>query len=190
MDWKHGTPTVLPVSSVRVVTENEGESALVRIGLFDGLPATRAAQLLYPCCSSRRWVGEMISGRPHGSIRRLIGASDDIVADLRWSDIAEALAAHPRIGDRVGGADRESAWSRQEQSGVADSTVADQLVRGNLAYETRFGHVFLICASGRSAAEMLAALQERLTNPTAVEREVVRDELRAIVRLRLIKTFR
>lgn len=190
MDRKHEPPTVLTVSSVRVVTENDGESALVQIARFDELPATRAADLLHPCCGSRRWVGEMVSGRPYGSMRRVIGASDDIVADLHWSDIAEALAGHPRIGARVGGADRGSAWSRQEQSGAADSSVRDELVRGNMAYETRFGHVFLICASGRSATEMLTALRERLANPTAVEREVVRDELRRIVRLRLIKTFR
>src|SRR5664279_813400 len=137
----------------------------------------------------------MVSGRPYGSMRRLISASDDIIADLQWSDIAESLAAHPRIGDRVGGTTRESAWSRQEQSGAGDSSVADscvaaQLVEQNLAYEARFGHVFLICATGRSAEQMLAALRQRLANPTPDEREVVRAELRAIVRLRLIKTFR
>ena len=95
-----------------------------------------------------------------------------------------------RHGDRVTGTDRESAWSRQEQSGAADSTVAEQLLAGNVAYEARFGHVFLICATGRSPQGMLAELRRRLDNTTEAERGVVRAELREIVRLRLIKTFR
>jgi 2-oxo-4-hydroxy-4-carboxy-5-ureidoimidazoline decarboxylase len=176
---------------MRVVTENEGESALVTIALFDRAEAVDAVALLRPCCASRRWLSEVISGRPYESMRRLASASDDIVADLSWSDLAEALAAHARIGDRPTGRDRESTWSRQEQSGAAgDDLVAEQLMRGNLEYEARFGHVFLICASGRTAAQMCTALRQRLTNPTVIEREVVRDELRKIVRLRLIKTFR
>jgi 2-oxo-4-hydroxy-4-carboxy-5-ureidoimidazoline decarboxylase len=160
---------------VRVFTENEGESALVEIALFDRMEPFDAAELMRPCCASHRWVSEVVMGRPYGSMRRLLAASADVLADLRWTDLAEALAAHPRIGDRAGG---------------ADPSVADALYEGNVAYETRFGHVFLICASGRTAPEMLAALEQRLDNPTGVEREVVRAELRDIVRLRLIKTFR
>jgi 2-oxo-4-hydroxy-4-carboxy-5-ureidoimidazoline decarboxylase len=171
-------------------TENEGESALVEIALFDRMEPFEAAELMRPCCASRRWISEVVMGRPYGSMRRLTSASADVVADLSWSDLAEALAAHPRIGDRAGGTERESAWSRQEQSGAADPSVASDLVEGNVAYEARFGHVFLICATGRSASDMLAALNQRLANPTDVEREVVREELREIVRLRLIKTFR
>jgi 2-oxo-4-hydroxy-4-carboxy-5-ureidoimidazoline decarboxylase len=170
--------------------ENEGESALVEIARFDALARAEAAELLGPCCASARWVREVVSGRPYGSLRRVIAASDDVLADLSWADIAEALAAHPRIGDRVTGTDRESAWSRQEQSGAADSTVAEQLLAGNIAYESRFGHVFLICATGRSPQVMLAELRRRLDNTTEAERAVVRAELREIVRLRLIKTFR
>jgi 2-oxo-4-hydroxy-4-carboxy-5-ureidoimidazoline decarboxylase len=175
---------------VRVFTENEGESALVEIAIFDRMEPFEAAELIRPCCASHRWVSEVVMGRPYGSMRRLLAASADVIADLRWTDLAEALAAHPRIGDRVAGADRESSWSRQEQSGASDPSVADELYQGNVAYEARFGHVFLICATGRSAAEMLSALKQRLNNPTDVEREVVRAELREIVRLRVIKTFR
>jgi 2-oxo-4-hydroxy-4-carboxy-5-ureidoimidazoline decarboxylase len=170
--------------------ENEGKSALVEIALFDALPADDAAELMRPCCASRRWITEVVSGRPYGSLRRLSSASDDVLADLSWADVAEALNAHPRIGDRLAGAERESAWSRQEQSGAADPAAADELIAGNLAYEQRFGQVFLICATGRSATEILAALRARLDNPTEVERQVIRTELREIVRLRLIKTFR
>jgi 2-oxo-4-hydroxy-4-carboxy-5-ureidoimidazoline decarboxylase len=171
-------------------TENEGESALVEIALFDRMEPYEAGELMRQCCASRRWISEVVSGRPYGSMRRLTSASADVIADLSWSDLAEALAAHPRIGDRAAGGDQESRWSRQEQAGAADSSVAEALYEGNVAYEKRFGHVFLICATGRSAPDMLAALHQRLGNPTEVEREVVREELREIVRLRLIKTFR
>lgn len=162
------------VRSVRVFTENEGESALLEIALFDGMEPFDAAELMRPCCASRRWISEVVMGRPYGSMRRLLAASADVMADLRWTDLAEALAAHPRIDDRA----------------AADPAVADELYQGNVAYEARFGHVFVICARGRTAADMLAALTHRLENPTDVEREVVRAELRDIVRLGLIKTFR
>lgn len=191
MDRKHLRPTVCQVSSARVFAEDEGASALVEIAVFDRLQPADAAGLLRPCCASRRWTGEMVLGRPYGpSMRRVLSASDDIIADLSWADLAEALAAHPRITDAVSGADRKSAWSRQEQYAAAPAaTVAERMVHGKLAYEARFGHAFLTCATGRSAAELLSRLQQRLTNPTLAERAVVRDELRAVVRLRLIKTL-
>ena len=155
----------------------------------------------------------MVSGRPHGSLPALVAASDATIAALGWPDIEHALAAHPRIGARLpdpgAAADRgarpgqgaavdqgaavgrEAAWSRQEQSGTQDAApdVQASLRTGNAAYEARFGHVFLICATGMSAASMLAALQARLGHDPATEREVVRDELSKIVRIRLAKTF-
>jgi 2-oxo-4-hydroxy-4-carboxy-5-ureidoimidazoline decarboxylase len=156
---------------------------------FDRMAPDAAAELLRACCASTRWVDAVTAGRPYRSLERLCAASDDALADLAWADIAEALDAHPRIGERVGGSGREADWSRQEQSGAADPDVAAELLAGNLAYERHFGHVFLICATGRTAPEMLAALRQRLDNPVEAERVVVRRELRDIVRLRLIKTF-
>ncbi len=172
--------------------ESDEVSALVPVRSFDDLPTASAMAILQPCCASSRWVHEMVLGRPFGSLRRLAAASDDILVDLAWSDVAEALSAHARIGGQVGGTGREAEWSRGEQSGAsgADEELIAALATGNAAYERRFGHVFLICATGRSAEQMLLALQQRLDNPTAVERDVVRSELQAIVRLRLIKTFR
>jgi 2-oxo-4-hydroxy-4-carboxy-5-ureidoimidazoline decarboxylase len=153
-----------------VFTVNEGESALVDIALFDRMDPFDAAELIRGHCASHRWISEVIMGRPYGSMRRLLAASDDVVADLRWTDLAEALAAHPRPG--------------------AGPAVADEFYRGNADYEARFGHPFLICASGRTAAQLLAELKRRLDNPTEIEREIVRAELGATVRLGLIKTFR
>lgn len=184
---------------------------LVPVAEFDRAAAVDAASLLRPACASIRWARRLIDGRPYGSLDALIAASDAAIGALSWPDIEEALAAHPRIGNRApsgtggtpaadapaaGGGhapgSREAAWSRQEQAGAAAASADIQaaLSAGNLAYETRFGHIFLICASGQSATDMLAALRERLGNEPGAEREVVREELRRIATLRLAKTFR
>ena len=180
----------------------------VPVADLDRATAATAAGLLRPACASARWIERMVSGRPHRSPPALVAASDATIAELGWPDIEHALAAHPRIGGRLPdqgapqdrGArpgqdapqDREAAWSRQEQSGTRDAgpDVQAGLRAGNAAYEERFGHVFLICATGMSAASMLAALQARLGHDPGTEREVVRDELAKIVRLRLAKSFR
>ncbi len=141
---------------------------------------------LAACCASRRWVAAVAG---HADPDALRAASKRVLDELEWPDIEEALAAHPRIGERPGGQGREAGWSRGEQSGMdgAGQEVRDAFIEGNRAYEERFGHVFLICASGRSALEMLAELRERLENDARTEREVVRRELAAIVDLRLVK---
>jgi 2-oxo-4-hydroxy-4-carboxy-5-ureidoimidazoline decarboxylase len=110
------------------------------------------------------------------------------VTALEWPDVLEALAAHPRIGERATGADREAAFSRQEQSSAAGE-LAEDLHAANVAYEERFGWVFLICATGRTAAEILGALAARLGNDEPTEQATVRAELAAIVDLRLAKVF-
>ena len=171
------------------------ESHRVPVADLDRATAATATGLLRPSCASARWIERMVSGRPHGSLPALMAASDATIAVLGWPDIEHALAAHPRIGarppDRGAPPDREAAWSRQEQSGARDAgpDVQAGLRAGNAAYTGRFGYVFLICATGMSAASMLAALQARLGHDPATEREVVRDELTRIVRLRLAKTF-
>src|SRR5216684_2384710 len=177
----------------------------VPVADLDRAAAAAAATLLQPSCASARWIERLVSGRPYGTVTALVAASDTTISALAWADLEQALAAHPRIGDRPesgdaagdrpepGGAagDREAAWSRQEQAGTRDAPADVQagLRAGNAAYEERFGHVFLICATGMSAASMLSALQARLAHDPATEREVVRDELMKIVRLRLGKTF-
>ncbi|MFA1540947.1 2-oxo-4-hydroxy-4-carboxy-5-ureidoimidazoline decarboxylase [Actinomadura monticuli] len=141
---------------------------------------------LRACCASRRWVAAVAGHRDLDALR---AASRRALDELEWADVEEALAAHPRIGDRVGGGAREAGWSRGEQSGMdgAATGLRDALVEGNRAYEERFGHVFLIRASGRSALEMLADLRRRLGNDAETERQVVRRELAEIVDLRLAK---
>lgn len=143
---------------------------------------------LAACCASRRWIAA-VAGRPYPGPAALRAASRRALDGLEWADVEEALAAHPRIGERVGGAALEARWSRGEQAGAAaaDADVQEALIAGNRAYEERFGHVFLIRASGRSGKEMLAALRERLGNDPAAERDAVRRELAEIVDLRLAR---
>lgn len=179
---KHRTTTLPPMTRA-------GNSGAVR--LWDTAPAPEAAAVLAACCASRRWVARMVDGRPYGDLAALRRAARDAVLALDWPDVEEALAAHPRIGERLEGDDREAAWSRQEQRGTdgASARSRDDLRAGNVEYERRFGHVYLVCASGRSAEDLLADLRSRLAHDPATERDVVRRELAAIVALRLAKAL-
>ena len=164
----------------------------IPVAEFDSAPAADAAAELLPCCTSRRWISGLVAGRPYIRLDRLTAASDALLAKLDWPELAGVLASHPRIGERAAGTTREGSWSRQEQSGAAGAgeQVRRELAAANAAYEERFGHVFLICATGLSGEAMLAALRSRLRNDPVAEREVVRGELVKIVRLRLARAFR
>jgi 2-oxo-4-hydroxy-4-carboxy-5-ureidoimidazoline decarboxylase len=110
-----------------------------------------------------------------------------LLAELDWAEVRQAVDAHPRIGERVAGTGREADWSRREQSGMdhAEQDVRLAVVEANRAYEERFGHVFLISATGRTDVEMLAAARLRVGNDDDTERAVVRAELGLIVGRRL-----
>ncbi|MFI5955078.1 2-oxo-4-hydroxy-4-carboxy-5-ureidoimidazoline decarboxylase [Cryptosporangium sp. NPDC051539] len=157
---------------------------------LNAVEADAAAAMIHPCCASTAWARAVVAGRPYKDLDEVIAASDPVFKDLSWADVEEALAAHPRIGDRPKIAvSTEKRWSRGEQAGIADADqeVLTALADGNAVYEARFGHVYLVCASGRSAEELLGILQDRLDNDPAHERDMVRDELAAITRLRLTK---
>ena len=163
--------------------ESPGERA--RLERLNGLPDGAAREELLACCSSARWAAEVASGRPFASADELVARSDAAVAGLTQADLEQALAGHPRIGDRSRAAAAD--WSRQEQAGVeaADQALVRALADGNEDYERRLGHIYLVCATGRSAAELLAVLRERLGNDPAAEWDVVRRELGKINRIRL-----
>lgn len=164
------------------------ETPLDRLNVAE--PAAAEAALL-ACCASRRWADELLARRPYHDLADVRQVSHTILGELSWADVEQALAAHPRIGQRATGSGTEASWSRAEQEGAAGATTEtlEDLVAGNIAYEERFGHVFLICATGRSAEEMLMALRERLGNDPETERAVVRAELTKIVDLRLEKAY-
>jgi 2-oxo-4-hydroxy-4-carboxy-5-ureidoimidazoline decarboxylase len=154
---------------------------------FNAMPAERLAAELLACCAAPAWGAAIVAGRPYGKRSEIVAAADAAATGLTWADVLAGLAAHPRIGERAAGASREAAWSRGEQAAAqgGDAAAAAELAEANERYERRFGHVFLIFASGRGAAEILAAARERLGNEEATERRVVADELRKIALLRL-----
>jgi 2-oxo-4-hydroxy-4-carboxy-5-ureidoimidazoline decarboxylase len=155
------------------------------LAAFNAAPAEDAVRDLLACCASGRFAKAIADGRPYAGPDALSAAVDAVFAALSWDDIVESMNAHPRIGDRPASA----GWSAAEQSGAAAASdqVRQGLAEGNLAYEERFGHVFLICASGRTGQEMLDQLRTRLKNDPQAERDVVRRELLNITQLRLAK---
>ena len=153
------------------------------LAAFNAAPADGAVSAMLGCCASRRFARAMAAGLPYPSADAAVAAVDAVFESLTWSDVLEAMDAHPRIGHRAGG------QSAAEQSGVADATRAELAV-GNAQYEDRFGHVFLICATGLTGDQMLAALRERLKNNADIERTVAASELRMITRLRVGNALR
>jgi OHCU decarboxylase len=149
---------------------------------LNALPAAEAERELLACCGSREWARRVAAARPF----------PDAAALLDRGDRLEAFRSHPRIGERraeAGQTERERAWSAGEQAGMDTAAGATQraLAEGNREYEARFGHIYIVCATGRSADEMLALLRQRLSNAPADELRVAAGEQRRITRLRLEK---
>jgi 2-oxo-4-hydroxy-4-carboxy-5-ureidoimidazoline decarboxylase len=154
----------------------------VTLASFNAAPEQEAQAEMLACCASRRFAAAMAAGRPYPSPAAAEAAVETVFGSLTWPDVLEAMDAHPRIGARVSGP------SAAEQSGVADDSRA-ALQAGNAAYEERFGHVFLVCATGLSGEQMLAALRQRLANDETSERLVATAELRKITVLRVRKAL-
>lgn len=154
----------------------------MRMADFDQLPAPDAEAALLGCCASPEWARRLAADRPYGSPDALLARADAVLAELDEAQVDLALAGHPRIGERS-----THASSAREQAGVAGApdAVRTALAEGNREYETRFGHVYLVCADGRPAAELLDVLRSRLHNDPATERAVLRGELAKINRIRL-----
>lgn len=159
---------------------------------LNALDAEEAVAQLLRCCGSRWWAEQMASSRPLSDEEALLAAAEsafDRMPDEAW---LEAIRSHPKIGDfeslkmKYAG-NRE--WSGDEQSGaaVADEATLRALAAGNEEYERRFGYLFVVCATGKTAAEMLGLLQERLGNDPAEELRIAAGEQRKITRLRLAK---
>ena len=157
------------------------------LAAFNRLPADRARAGLLSCCASPAWARQMMAARPYRSIDDIMALNDRTVAGLSESELEAALAGHPRIGERAPASEGE--WSGQEQAGMGHATadVRRAIADGNREYERRFGHVYLVSASGRTADEMLRLLHRRLGNDPATEWAVVRDQLAKINRIRLTK---
>ncbi len=155
--------------------------------VLNALPSSAARAALTRCCGSGRWVAGMMARRPWASAEALYADAEATWADLGHDDFLEAFAHHPRIGARADQTD--DAWARQEQArvGDADGETRRSLVDANEQYLQRFGYIFIVCATGKSAAEMLALLEARLGNDPARELAIAAGEQARITRLRLEK---
>ena len=160
---------------------------------WNGMEGNAAVAAILPCNGSRRWAMGVGNARPFRTPEALFAISDEVWRGLPQKDWLEAFESHPRIGEthaaRAG--DRSLAWSAGEQSAAnPDEAIKALLADGNRAYEARFGRVFLVCATGKSAAEMLAILQNRLGNESETELREAVEQQRRITQLRLRKWLR
>ncbi|MER6035223.1 MULTISPECIES: 2-oxo-4-hydroxy-4-carboxy-5-ureidoimidazoline decarboxylase [unclassified Streptomyces] len=152
---------------------------------FNVLEEHAALAVLHEACASAEWARRLLAGRPYATVADLYAAGDAATAGLSAADLAEAMAGHPPIGRPAPG-DPTSAREQRGMAGAAAELKAEMLEL-NLAYQEKFGHVFLICATGRSAEQMRDAARERIGNPPEREREIVRAELGKINRIRLAR---
>jgi 2-oxo-4-hydroxy-4-carboxy-5-ureidoimidazoline decarboxylase len=150
-----------------------------------------ALEAMMTCCGAKRWAAAMVALRPIKSIAELSEAADRVWSDMREADWMEAFACHPRIGERkpTHAAVQAAAWSEQEQSSTSAATerlLAD-LAEGNATYEQRFGFTYIVCATGKSAEEMLAILNRRLASNREAELREAAEQQRQITQIRLGK---
>jgi OHCU decarboxylase len=157
----------------------------MRLADLNALDDGAAVEAFRRCCGSSRWAAQMSAARPFADVAALSAAAERIGSTLDREDWFEAFAAHPKIGAGRAGA----SWSEQEQASVAlaaDETLR-RLAEANRAYETRFGYIFIVCATGKTAGEMLTLLERRLRHDAGDELEIAAEEQRKITRLRLTK---
>jgi 2-oxo-4-hydroxy-4-carboxy-5-ureidoimidazoline decarboxylase len=143
------------------------------------------------CCGSHRWAAAMVALRPIPGVVQLSEAADRVWCEMEEVDLLEAFASHPRIGERSPSNQHTQhvAWSRQEQSSVigASQQALTGLAEKNLLYEQRFGFTYIVCATGKTAKEMLAILNRRLTNDRTAEIREAAEQQRQITQTRLGK---
>lgn len=159
---------------------------------LNALPYGEAVDTFAQCCAAAAWAHAMAGLRPYADTSALLDTADRVWSESGETAWREAFAGHPRIGEREAAAPAGATaqhWSEQEQARVlaADADVRAELAAAQREYEKRFGHVFLICATGMSAPDILAALRRRLGNDRATELRTAAEEQRRITRLRLEK---
>ncbi|MEU9477459.1 2-oxo-4-hydroxy-4-carboxy-5-ureidoimidazoline decarboxylase [Streptomyces sp. NPDC048191] len=152
---------------------------------FNDLEERAALAALHEACASAEWGRRILAGRPYAGLDEFYAASDAATAGLGTADLEEAMAGHPPIGRPKPG-DPTSAREQRGMAGASEALRAEMLEL-NLAYQEKFGHVFLICATGRTGEQMRDAVKERMGNAPEQEREIVRTELGKINRIRLAR---
>lgn len=164
------------------MTSTPAPSGLLRLNALEEHAAHAA---LHEVCASTAWARRLLAARPYASVEDLYATSDAAMAGLTAADLAEAMAGHPPIGRPAPG-DPTSAREQRGMAGASEGLKAEMLDL-NLAYQERFGHVFLICATGLTGEQMRDAVKERIGNSPEREREIVRTELGRINRIRLAR---
>ena len=150
-----------------------------------------ANDAMIACCGAMRWATAMVALRPMSTVTELSEAADRIWATMKEPDWLEAFACHPRIGERKSarGVAKSAAWSKQEQSSAAsaaEKTLAE-IAAGNARYEELFGFTYIVCATGKSAEEMLTILRRRLAGNRRDELREAAEQQRQITQIRLGK---
>jgi 2-oxo-4-hydroxy-4-carboxy-5-ureidoimidazoline decarboxylase len=159
--------------------------------VLNALPPAAARAALERCCGATRWVEAMLARRPFLDTPQLLAAADTVFAEAGQADLLEAFSHHPQIGADIAELRRKFAntgdLAAAEQSGAAaaDTQTLEALRAANQAYLARFGYIFIVCASGKSAAAMLALLEQRLHNDPASELRIAAAEQAKITKLRL-----
>ena len=163
----------------------------MHLDAFNALDAEAAAAELRRCCGSTRWVESMTRARPFPSAAAMADVADAVWLSLGSADWLEAFAAHPRIGEAkpAGSGGSGPSWEEQEQSSTRSATekVKERLAARNHQYEARFGYIFIVCATGKTAEQMLALVEDRLQNDSHEELRIAVEEQRQITRLRIGK---
>ena len=155
---------------------------------WNHMEAGGAAETILPCNGSHAWAEGVVRMRPFATAEELFAASDNVWRSLPENDWQQAFDSHPRLGESGAkvATSQSLSWSASEQSAAnPDDAVREALAAGNREYEKRFGRIFLLCATGRSAQEMLAILRERMQNDAATELREAAEQQRLITRLRL-----
>jgi len=157
------------------------------LAAFNALDEDEARSRLLVCLDVPRWADDVTAGRPYADVGEVEAAMVAASATVTDAELEQALARHPRIGERADAAQHDAEHSTREQSGVdrADADVVRRLEEGNRAYEERFGRVFIVRAAGRSGPEILEHLRHRLDNTDELERAVTIDQLTQIAVLRM-----
>ena len=159
---------------------------------WNSLPVEYAEEQILPCCGSKTWAQKMAAQRPFSDVTTLLAASDETWSNLTAADWMEAFRSHPRIGESStakSASAMSQTWSAQEQQKVAaaDQELKTAIAKANQDYEQQFGHIFIVCASGKAAPEILEILRRRLRNDKHNELGEAAEQQRQITRIRLTK---
>lgn len=162
---------------------------MIDVAWINALSEEDAFEAFLASCGAVRWAEQMNARRPYADEAQLLTTAREVWHDLGAADWLQAFAAHPQIGEGPGPSSKTAAWSAGEQAGVADAADATRtaLADANRRYREKFGWIFIVCATGKSAGEMLTLLRHRLDNDSAEELRIAAAEQEKITLLRLHK---